>query len=78
MRLQHYIDLAINKAMTSECDDFKHGAILMKNGKIIRYGVNSNNRTKMDVVYLPSIHAEFNACHHNCREPDRCFLRGQI
>lgn len=78
MRLQHYIDLAINNAMTSECVDFKHGAMLMRNGKIIQYGVNSSDRTKIGGLYLPGIHAEFDACHRHCRGAGQCFLWGQI
>jgi tRNA(Arg) A34 adenosine deaminase TadA len=66
-KLQRYLSLASELALNSEML-FKHGAIIVKNGKIIGRGWNTlrsymyDSRLDRNSVF-PSIHAEFQACH---------------
>ena len=61
MELSHksqiFSNLAVSNASESQHTTFKHGAVLVKNGKIIGQGSNTS-RTRYGGQNHPSMHAE--------------------
>ena len=62
-------ELAANSSMPS-----KHGCLLVKGGKILSSGFNSN-RTRVNGGNVCSIHAEIASLHNILREK-KCFKEG--
>lgn len=57
---QNILSIAINAAMESP-QMYRHGAVVFTNRKkIVKANHNTNNRTKVNNKYYPSIHAEIN------------------
>jgi len=62
-----FLSHAVNVAANSEHQSFKHGAVLVKNGKILSEGVNRYT-TEAHGQRVHSIHAEENALRGNKKE----------
>lgn len=55
--LDKYLTRAIELAKTSKMGQ-KHGAILFSNGQVYSNGINTSNRSRINRMTVPSVHAE--------------------
>ena len=59
------IQRAIANAQSSLIRSFRHGAIMFDKNKIYSEGHNSSNRTYLNGMITPSIHAEMQCVHNH-------------